>query len=38
LTTSTKFDSSQQRGSSNARSKSVNVPTYSTKTSMPMKL
>jgi hypothetical protein len=29
-TNSTKFDSSQQRGSSNARSKSVNVPTYNT--------
>jgi hypothetical protein len=38
LTTLTKFDSSQQRGSSNARSKPVNAPTYGTKTSMPMQL
>jgi hypothetical protein len=30
LTTSTKFDSTQQRRSSNARSKPVNVPTYGT--------
>jgi hypothetical protein len=34
----TRFDSTQQRGSSNARSRSVNVPTYDTKTSMPMNL